>query len=232
MKLFLLIALALAAGMAVAPATLARSQEGGKALPQDLPPPSAVIRFDLGTVEGSTYTNEYFGVSFTAPKAWTILDVGVMKGMQENAKGLFQNEKDAQLKRELEASVDRTTNLFSASKVPPGTPGVSNAALVCAAEGISTTLIKTPLEYYTAMMRSLSSAEGIDLEVVEAYRTKRMGATDFGAFTLKATFKTGVVMQKFLILIKGPYAFAIVFNYVDESDARTFDEVVSSMRVK
>ena len=234
MKIFLLAALSLAAVLMVAPVSYAQGVGGSQVSPP--PPPKPVPtpdpQLDLGKLEGSTYTNEHFGVSFTAPKGWTILDVGVMKAMKDNAKGLFSDEKNEKLKSGFEASVDRTTPLFSASKLPPGTTGSFNAVLLCAAEFIPTAIVKTPRDYYDLMLHSMKISQGIDVEVVEPFQMKRIGATDFGTYTLKLKTNAGVMVQKHLLTIKTPYAFGIILTYVDESDARAFDELISSVRAK
>lgn len=232
MKIFLLAALSLAAVLTLEPATFAQIG-GGQASPK--PPssslPSGDTLFDLGKVKGSTYSNEYFGISFTAPKGWIIFDVETMKAMRESAKALFRDEKDARVKRELEATLERTTPLFSASKLPPGTTGSFNTTLVCAAERIPTAVVKTPRDYYTIMLHSMKLSKGITIEVVQPFQIKRIGATNFGIYTLKVTSNVGIVMQKQIIAIKDSYAFGIVFTYLDESDTKAFDGIVSSIRV-
>lgn len=233
MKIFLPAVLSLAAALSVTPITSAQGGSGGPASPPPpQSPPSAARLFDLGKLSGSTYANEHFGISFTAPKGWTIIDPVVMKAMAERARELYRDEKNAAVKRGLEESVERTTPLFSAAKVPPGTAGAFNATLVCAAERIPTAVIKTPRDFYTTLLHSMKLSQEIDIEVVEPFKVKRIGALNFGSYTLKIRSNHGVMMQKQLISIKPPYAVGIVFTYVEESDAGVFDEVVRSIKTR
>jgi hypothetical protein len=232
MKLFLLATTLLTVVLTGAPVTVAQSGSGSQVAPPPQPLPPAGQSFDLGKVEGSTYTNVHFGISFTAPKGWTILEVGALKAMREDAKNLFRDEKDEKLKRKLEESVDRTTAVFSAAKLPPGTAGAFNALLMCAVEQVPTAIVKTPRDYYTLLLHSMKLSQEVSVEVVEPFQVKRIGATDFGIYTLKVTSNVGIVMQKHVLMVKGPYAFAMLLNYTEESDVKTFDQVISSIKAQ
>jgi hypothetical protein len=234
MKIFALASLSLAACMAAASVASAQTGGGGGGVvvlaPRPAPSPEQL--FDFGKVEGLTYANEYFGISFTAPEGWAVRDEKTMRAMQETARGLFKDEKNATIKRELEDSVNRTVPLFVASKSERGTPSSFNATLACAAERIPTALIKTPRDYYDAMLHAMKLSQEVDAVVVEAFRIKRIGGADFGVFTLKLSSNAGIVMQKQLISIKSPYALGIVFAYTDESDAPAFEKVMSSIKAR
>lgn len=236
MKIFALAVLSLAACLNAAVVAPAQTGQGGAAPPPPVPRAKSIgapgLAVDLGKVEGRTYTNEQFGVSLDAPAGWTVLDAATMKAIQENAKSIFRDEKNAAVKRGLEEAVDQTTPLFIASKFPPGTVTSFNATLVCAAERIPTAVIKTPRDYYDTMLHSMKLSQGMDVKVVEAFKVKRIGATDFGTYTLKITSNVGIMMQKQLISIKSPHAFGIVFTYTEEVEAAAFDKIVGSIKAK
>jgi hypothetical protein len=232
MKTFVPAFLLLAACLTAAIVAPAQTGGGGRAAPPPKPLPSSDRPVDLGKVEGTAYTNEHFGISIAAPEGWTVLDAATMKAIQENAKSIFRDEKNAAVKRGLEEAVNQTTPLFIASKFPPGTVTSFNATLVCAAERIPTAVIKTPRDYYDTMLHSMKLSQGLDVQVVEAFKVKRIGATDFGTYTLKITSNVGIMMQKQLISIKSPYAFGVVFTYTEEVEVAAFDKIVSSIKTK
>lgn len=235
MKIFVLAAVSLAACLNAAVVAPAQTGRRGAARP---PTPRAKsmralgLAVDLGKVEGRTYTNEQFGVSLDAPEGWAVLDAATMKTIQENAKNIFKDEKNAAVKRGLEEAVNQTTPLFIVSKFPPGTVNTFNATLVCAAERIPTAVIKTPRDYYDTMLHSMKLSQGMDVQVVEPFKLKRIGATDFGTYTLKITSNVGIMMQKQLISIKSPYAFGVVFTYTEEGDLAAFDKIVGSIKAQ
>lgn len=217
-------------------ASHARAQGPSAGSGRTQPPPRPALTgdqlFALGRLDGLTYTNEHFGVTLTAPKGWTVIGLAELKAMREGAKAMFAGEKDPKVRRQFEETVERTTALFSASKQPPGSAGSFNATLVCAAERVPTAIVKTPRDYYTLMLNSMRVSQELDAEVLEAFETRRIGATDFGLFKLKLTTPRGVVIQKQLISIKPPYAFGIVLTYTEEADAAAFDEVLGSIRAR
>jgi hypothetical protein len=195
--------------------------------PKPLPTPA---KLDLGTINGFSYSNEQFGFSFSVPSTWSVRDEKAMIAMREDAKRLFRDEKDPKLKANLEASVERTTVLFSAMRLAPGTSGAVEVALSCAAERIPTAIVSTPGEYYSVMLHSLNLTEGLKVEVIEPIKTKRIGTTDFGVFTLKMTSNVGVNIQKHLIAVKGSYVYGFVYSYIFNEDVDTFDEIVNSVK--
>lgn len=203
----------------------------GSQSPTTTRPPAAGQALDRGRVEGATYTNEYFGFSFDIPADWTVHDTLLVRQIEDGAKNVFRGEQDARLKRELEAAVERTTMLLSTSKYPPGSPEPFNATLVCAAERVPTAVVKTPADYYRLALHSLRLSREIDVQVVEPFRTKTVGPHTFGLYTLRLSFNLGVTVQRQLVMVKGPYVFGLVFSYADESDAKTFEQVLASVRV-
>jgi hypothetical protein len=234
MKIFVLAVLSLAACLTAAVVVPAQTGQGGAAPPTPRAKSMRALGLavDLGKIEGRTYTNEQFGVSLDAPPGWTVLDAATMKAIQENAKNIFRDEKNAAVKRGLEEAVNQTTPLFIVSKFPPGTVNTFNATLVCAAERIPTAVIKTPRDYYDTMLHSMKLSQGLDVQVVEPFKVKRIGATDFGTYTLRITSNVGIMMQKQLISIKSPYAFGVVFTYTEEGDLAAFDKIVTSIKTK
>lgn len=230
-KVCLLVVLSLASGLAASNETFG---QGGKVdtiapPPKPLPTPA---KLDPGKIEGSTYSNEQLGFSFSAPATWTILGNKEMSAGREAAKELFRDEKDPKLKANLEASVERTTALFIASKFAPGTSGGLNAVLICAAERIPTAIVSTPRDYYDLMLHSLNLTEGFKVEVLEPFKLKRIGATEFGTYTIKITSNVGMSIQKQLMAVKGPYAYGLFFTYVENEDASTFAEVVNTVKTR
>jgi hypothetical protein len=221
--------LVLAAHLALAPP--AAAQAGGVAQGPPPPQPAPAARpLDRGRIEGSTYTNDYFGLSFTIPAGWSVHDTPSVQQFQQSAKGIFRDEKNPQLKQQFEAVIEKTTTLLSASKFPKGSPEPYNALLICAAERVPTALVKSPEDYYKLMLQSFRLSKEVDVQVVEPFKAKTIGATTFGLFTIKMTFNLGVTVQKHLVMVEGPYALGLVFGYAEEEDVKTFEQVVSSVK--
>lgn len=195
--------------------------------PKPLPAPQ---KLDLGKIEGSTYSNEQLGFYFTAPATWTVLDENAMTASREYARKVFEDEKDPKIKANLEASVERTTTLFSASKLAVGATTGLNAVLICAAERIPTAVVTTPREYFNLMLQSLNRTDGVKVEVIEPFQVKRIGTTDFGSYTIKVTVNVGTYIQKQLMAVRASYAYGLIFSYVDNEDVIIFDEVVRTVK--
>lgn len=230
-KVGLLIALSLTTGVAAVSATFGQGGKVVKVAPPPKPMPSPA-KLDLGKIEGLTYTNDQLGFSFSAPPTWTVLDAYAMSAQRESAKAIFRDEKDARLRANLESSIDRSTLLFSSTKYAPGTSGVLQATLSSVAERIPTAIVKTPRDYYDSMLHSMNLTVGLNVEVIEPFRTKKIGTTVFGIYTIKVTTNVGIALERVLIAIKAPYAYGLFYSYVDDEDAATFAEVLNSVKTK
>lgn len=230
-RIVLLVAISLSIGLASASVT--HGQAGRVDVPPPPPPrpmPSPTA-LDLGTIDGTKYNNNQLGFSFSAPATWIVRDANELMAMRETARKVFEDEKDPRKKAAIEASIERTTSLFAASKLKINEGGL-NAFLACIAERIPSAVITTPLEYFNLMMKTMNGSEQMKVEVLEPFKLVKIGTGDFGTYTIKITTEGGAIVQKQLMAVNGLYAYGLAYSYVDNEDAATFDEVVKTVKSK
>ncbi|MET0646749.1 MAG: hypothetical protein ABW208_09015 [Pyrinomonadaceae bacterium] len=239
-----LLATTLISALALAAADGARAQAGGRTQTKGqapvnvgrLPPVAAQgeVPVSQGRLEGGTYTNDFFRISFSTPRGWVAQDMATRQALLESGKKIFEEGKGtAKEKTGMEASMQRTVFLLSVSKydlsAPP--PGAFNAQLSFLAERIPTAVIKTGGDYLTQMMR-VAKISSATLELTGPIRTERVGRVSFAAADAKLTIGASVVAQKYFATVRDGYALLFAFSYVDETDVQAFEELIKSVRFK
>ncbi|HEX8291000.1 MAG TPA: hypothetical protein VF570_04540 [Pyrinomonadaceae bacterium] len=218
----------------LAAAVPARAQTGG-AQPPPRPAASAVpadTPDDHGRLEGGTYTNGFFGVSFTVPQGWVAQDLAAKQRILDMGKEVVSEGAPEKKAEGIEASLKRTYFLLSVSKYdltrpPPG----FNALMMCMAERVPTAVIKTGEDYIASMIR-ITEGTAAKIELTGPLRTERVGGVPFTVADAKLLMPSGSAAQKYYVMVKNGYAFTLGYSYVDEADAKAFADVIKSVKFK
>jgi hypothetical protein len=216
--------------------TAARAQEGAR---KNAPPPSVSRDFSLdalsleGTLQGDTYSNDFFGLSLNVPKGWVVQDEAMKNKFRETGKKMVEESvADSKKKAGLDAALRRTRILLSASKYEPGTVRESfNAIVICLAERVPTALVKTGADYVAIMRRSLDGTTS-KMELTAPLRTVNIGGHAFTVANIKMTTGPAITVQRHYVTITKGYALLLAYTYIDEADLPAFDEIIKSVRFK
>lgn len=196
------------------------------------PPPPAETPFNKSRVEGDTFSNDFFGISFNVPKGWTVFGVAENKAIMDAGRQIVEEGASEKKKAGIAAGMSRTGFLINAAKHPPGTADASfNALLLCMAERIPTAVIKTGADYVSSMQRIFEGTQA-KMEFTGPVRTKTVGVVAFTVADVKTTTGRGAAAQRYYVMISKGYALAIVYTYFDDADLKTFDEVIASIKFK
>ena len=217
----------------LAAAVPARAQTGNTQPPPPAPMATVVPAEspdEKGRLQGRTYTNDYFGVSFDVPQGWVAQDAAMKQHILDTGKGMVVQGATEKKAAGIESSLKRTYFLLSVSKYdlskpPPG----FNAVIMCIAERVPTAVIKTGEDYIAAMLRTTEGSAS-KLELNGPVRTERVGGVPFAVADAKLTTPSATAAQKYYVMIKNGYAFMLGYTYVDEADVKAFADVIKSVR--
>ena len=218
-------------------AAAGRAQTGSQKVEPPPPPPlmevpSGQIPVDRGRLEGGTYSNDFFGVSFTVPQGWVAQDPVMKQRILDTGKEIIGKNATDKKVAGIESSLKRTYFLLSVSKYdlsqPP--PGL-NAVIMCMAERVPTAVVKTGEDYIASMIR-VTEGTAAKIELNAPVRTERQGGVPFAVADAKLTTPSAVAAQKYYVMIKNGYAFLLGYTYVDEADAKAFADVIKSLKFK
>jgi hypothetical protein len=214
------------------------SAQTGNPEPPPPPRPAAVV-VDVqvppdqqGRLEGGTYTNDFFGVSFNVPQGWVAQDAAMKQRILDKGKEIVGAGADKRKAAGIESSIQRTYFLLSISKydlnLPP--PGF-NALIMCMAERVPSAVIKTGEDYIASMLRT-TQGTAAKLELSGPVRTEKVGGVNFAVANAKLTTPSATAAQKYYVMIKNGYAFMLGYTYIDEADAKAFDDVIKTLKFK
>ncbi|MDX6692601.1 MAG: hypothetical protein QOF02_204 [Blastocatellia bacterium] len=179
-----------------------------------------------GTITGSVYRNTYFGMQLTIPPSWDVVSNATKKEMKERSKDLIVMPTERE-KAQLDASVARTTNLLTVSKLPLGATGQFNASVLVAAEAVP--LATTGALYMSQLKRSLQFAQ-VPVTFEEEGRTQTINGTQFHTLTILIGPPESVARQTYYVVLKKGYALGFITTIISESDADVVNSVVKSVK--
>lgn len=201
----------------------AAAQSG--ASPQALQTPQTQAA--AGTITGTTYFNEYFGMSLSVPAGWNFYDAQGRQAIVDNERHLL-NAPDKKLQEAMDAA--QTLNLLTVSKLPQSQSGPDNAIFVCSAERLTGTDIRTGVEYLTAMKKLIQYATPPAPQVEEDVSTETVGGVAFGVLTLRYAGPAGAIRQKYWAVTKRGYALFCISTYTNDDDRQLMSRAMGTIK--
>lgn len=197
------------------------------------PPPADVTTtekrvLDLGQLNGTEYTNAFFGLSLTIPEKWLVMEAERRAALDSEVKKMVQTP-DQQRQTKIEESIERTKTLIRVTKLPVGQP--QNAQLMLVAERLPSPGIKTGLEVIEIMKQTMKGTN-FNIEFLEVPHNESIGGAEFGVVTVKVESPYGPFIQKIYMLVRNEYALELFYTYTDDADLPAFDGVMKSVKIK
>lgn len=211
-------------------ATCFASQTFGQATgARPAPSPSVVTQraLDMGRLAGVNYVNDFFGLSFSIPGDWIVVQ-GRNKEIAEASKKLVANE-EAKKRAEYERSIEQSTVLLGLTRVPAGAP--NNASLNVIAERVRSPAIRNGVDALRSM-EAMSKGTSILVEFTNGIRSETINGVAFGVAMVKNTSPSGIFMQKVYMMIRNGYGLEFFFTYQDPAHLTTFDTFMKTVKIK
>lgn len=130
-----------------------QSHEPKETTPAGANPQKRSQSLDQGQLNGTLYTNSFFGLSLQIPGKWIVTDEEGRAAFDDSLKKLVDSP-DQQKLDQAQNSLDRSKTLLRITKLLPGQP--NNAQLILVAEIVPTPLIKNGLDALGAMKQAMS----------------------------------------------------------------------------
>ena len=183
---------------------------------------------DLGSIQNSVYTNNYFSLRIPVPAGWNVHDEASKRRIMQTGNEELSAAKP-ETAQSLNRSLQRTLNLlaFDNLNIKPSDGGA--AALLVGAEPIPTGQTMTVLQYMETTKRLVMGVSGY--EVVEDIHMETIGGAECGAMTLKRAMQGVTLKQKYIGLIRKGYAIFLVTAYTNENAGRTLDGILKQSKL-
>lgn len=222
-RTFLFCALAL-----VSLAAHARAQKPAQTPPQ----PPRIASPAAGTVSGSTYTNAYFGMTFTLPAGWVVQSDAAKKEIAEGGKKLMES-KDPATDAQIDKAIESTLNLLTASQYADGTASAEfNPGLMCLAEKVPPGSVGVKDEDYIAVLKNTFQYSQLPITLVKDGYTETIGGETFSVMDLTINVRGAVVRQRYYAHIRRGYALSFILSYQTPEQLAVQTEALKSVRLR
>jgi hypothetical protein len=201
---------------------------------QTATPPAAPVAAatpDQGSLDGSAYTNEYFGLTLTLPAGWKVHGEAAKKRNREAVRKLFDT-KDPAAQARLERAVGGTLNLLTVYQYPVGVAVHFNPAFLCAAEKIPAAAASATDADYMDVLKKTFRYSKAPITVDRDVYTEAVGGETFSVIDITTHFPDAVGHQRYYTHIRRGYALSLVLTYLTEEQLRTLAGVVESVRFR
>ncbi|HEY0658166.1 MAG TPA: hypothetical protein VGD05_06815 [Pyrinomonadaceae bacterium] len=185
------------------------------------PAPKSIAPLDLGTIKGNTYTNRFFGFTFSLPETWQIQEQIINKIIKDNAARETKAKNDATQKA-FDQAVNRVTVFLTATR---DTLGASeNASIVCSIEDMRLIpAVKDGVDYLDLAINTYKRIQlPPDFKYSEV-KAEKLGKTQFAYIEIN---KTGINQRMYATFRKG-YAIFFVFTFNNKEDLETMRQILA-----
>lgn len=220
-KLKITLTLVLVALTAIATASCKRQNQS---------PPPGHPSFDTGKITGSTYSNNYFGLTISLPPSWAPQDVESQKKITEAGKRLAAGN-NKELDDEFSKSVQNTHMLLTLFKYPPEQGKEFNPSFIVEAEKIDPAMgINTGRDYIAQARKALERGSA-NLPFQDA-GSETLGGVSFDKVQANISIGQAVLRQTMYATIRNGYAIGIIATYMNDDDKPTIDAILKSIQFK
>jgi len=194
--------------------------------------PNAIPKnFDYGSWTDTTYRNDFFGFSISAPKNWTISGQEEIKAIMDEAQKMdFVNQKELEKQRKI-ADVT-SANLFFAKRYTDEEAlelEEFNPNLMLLVENISLPGKKIDLAQYVVICRQ-NLQKSVPSLVIKSQSNKKIGGQDFTSLQIQMTVEGVPISQEHLICLKNGFALLFGLTYMDDSDKKQMDDIMATLK--
>lgn len=182
----------------------------------------------IGTMEGRTWTHDYFGLRVRIPEDWHIFD-DAEKAMVTSAGTDLVAGDDQNMRRQLEAAAPRTLTLLGVSRHPLGTPVSFNPNVVIMSERIGGFPgIRSASDYVSLMRQTLEQSQ-IQVSFEGTESNVRLGPLP--ADRMASTIQMGLmqIRQRTYVALKGDYVLIATLAYTDDEQLAALEEFCASI---
>ncbi|MFM9279710.1 hypothetical protein [Paenibacillus jiagnxiensis] len=185
---------------------------------------------DLGKAEKGTYINDYFGVSFSYPEEWHVLDAEALNEVVEVGSDMIQTD-SALEKMSLKWAQKRVLNLFEASQFPLSESTPNTSVMVVAEKILKLQNINSGAEYLEASKKILMKSE-LPYEF-EPIIPVTVGGKTFDV--MKASIDFGgneIITQYYYSILLDNYTFNIITTSYDDESQAVVQKIIDSVTFK
>lgn len=194
-------------------------------------------KLDIGTFEGNTYKNDYFGLELNIPEEWTILDEATKAELLGASSEVLAGD-DKTKEKQIDLSLEKTLYYVLSFKHPMTYLEGFNANFMCLSEQISKiqstiSQIKTGEDYLNASKELLLETDMPYTFDKEIYQ-EEVGGKNFYVMEVTLDYSPIIITQKYYatLLDQDKYAFAFIVSYSNDEEKAEVESIMKTVKFK
>ncbi len=190
--------------------------------------PKPTEQVDLGSLEGSTYSNQYFEFAITVPSTWSIQNREAITEMGKQGAELIAGDNKAMKKMLDQANEATSLNLFASFQHEVGAPVTFNPSVLIVAERV-TQLPGVKLgKDYLFHARKLLEMSQMDVAFNQEMYSRSISGFDFDVLPVEMNVGHVVKQLYYSTIVKG-YALCIISSYLDEDQKSMNESIIDTL---
>jgi hypothetical protein len=184
-------------------------------------------RPDTGTMNGRTYTNEFFNFTIDVPEKWIIHNEREKNDLNESGREELQ-EIDSSFQEKLESAEQRVLPLLSVFKYKIGSTEQFNPSFIVMSEKLPQDLAGMNEPAYLQITKAELEQTGLYQTFEQINLAVKVGGEDF--YVLRVSSKQqDVVSQEFYTRFVNGYALIMILSYVDAKQKEELKTILSNV---
>jgi len=184
---------------------------------------------DLGTMEGTKYSNEYFNMTLELPESWTVLSEDEKKELMNEGREVVAGE-NKDFEEALRNNEFRSVYLISTYKHPLNTEVDFNTNFMSLAEKLSFFQNVKDGKGYLEESKKLLEKTQVPYIFEKDISTEKVGNKDF--YVMETYIEAGEmrVTQKYYSIIEKGYALSFILSYSNDEDKKAVQDILNTVK--
>ena len=185
--------------------------------------------FDLGSIKGDIYTNDYFNCQIELPNNWIPQSKEQTDRLANLGKELIVGENE-ELKAVIKASEVNTVNLVTVFQYEIGSAVEFNPSMVIMAENLATSPgIKNGGDYLFHARRFLQQSQTAYEYLSDSFEEEIINGTVFHKMNANRSFMGLDIKQVYYSTTQRGFSFNVIVSYVNDEQKNVLSESVHSL---
>jgi hypothetical protein len=183
----------------------------------------------LGSLTDRHYENEHFGLALDLPADWHVQPGDFNEMLMEMGEDAFGGDDRVQ-RAQIKQAMKHTFVLFTVTEHEVGTPGVLNPMVIAMVERLTHAPgIKSADDYATVLKGTFGQMDA-EITIGDQLESEQFGGKEFSTLKIAMTANGVAVSQKYRMLFKEGYVFALICTYFDEASEARVDGLVNALQ--
>ncbi|TYQ18054.1 UNVERIFIED_CONTAM: hypothetical protein Cloal_0458 [Acetivibrio alkalicellulosi] len=186
-------------------------------------------KIDLGSMDGTKYTNNYFGMSIEVPEEWVVQSEEEKMELMKLGIELSAGDNE-EFKKMLEKGAFQTVYLLSVFKHDVGTVEQFNPSFSCYAENLSLIKgVKNSKDYIEQMKKGLKEAQ-IPYEISDTILSEKVGGKNFDVLETTIDFMGFEITQRYYFKDEKGYILCFITTYTNNDEKRELEKILKTVK--